>query len=107
MLLSRNQNAGQNYDIKIANSGFENVAKFEYLGTTITNRNLTVYYSYIYIYNRLLCGGKYRINYYESREILFIYFLKMYSFRQCFGSSHLHCPVGVKEGYIFRTWTTF
>jgi ribosomal protein S2 len=40
MLLSRHQNAGQNHDIKIANRCFENVAKFRYLGTTITNQNL-------------------------------------------------------------------
>jgi hypothetical protein len=40
MLLSRHQNAGQNYDIKLADRCFENVAKFRYLGTTITNQNL-------------------------------------------------------------------
>jgi ribosomal protein S2 len=32
--------AGQNYDIKKANRCLENVAKFRYLGTTITNQNL-------------------------------------------------------------------
>jgi hypothetical protein len=40
MLLSRDQNAGQNHDIKIGNRCFENVAQFTYLGTTITNQNL-------------------------------------------------------------------
>jgi ribosomal protein S2 len=40
MLLSRNQNAGQNHGIKIANRCFENVVQFRYLGTTITNQNL-------------------------------------------------------------------
>jgi ribosomal protein S2 len=40
MLLSRHQNAGQSHDIKIANKCFDNVAKFRYLGTTITNQNL-------------------------------------------------------------------
>jgi hypothetical protein len=39
MLLSRHQNAGQNYDIKIANRCFENVAQFKYLGTTVTNES--------------------------------------------------------------------
>jgi sorting nexin-29 len=40
MLLSRYQNVGQNRDIKIANRSFENVSKFKYLGTTVTNQNL-------------------------------------------------------------------
>jgi hypothetical protein len=40
MLLSRHQNARQNPDIKKDNRCFENVAKFRYLGTTVTNRNL-------------------------------------------------------------------
>jgi hypothetical protein len=40
LLLSRQQNAGENRDIKIGNRCFENVAKFRYLGTTITNQNL-------------------------------------------------------------------
>jgi hypothetical protein len=31
MLLSHHQNAGQNYDKKIANRSFENVAQFKYL----------------------------------------------------------------------------
>jgi ribosomal protein S2 len=40
MLLSRHKNAGKNYDIKIANRCFENVTRFRYLGTTVTNQNL-------------------------------------------------------------------
>jgi hypothetical protein len=39
MLLSRHLNAGQNYDNKVANRSFENVAKFRYLGATRTNQN--------------------------------------------------------------------
>jgi hypothetical protein len=39
MFLSRQQHAGQNYDIKIAIGIFENVAQFKYLGTTVTNKN--------------------------------------------------------------------
>jgi hypothetical protein len=40
MLLSHQQNVGQNRDIKIANRLFENVLHFKYLGTTVTNQNL-------------------------------------------------------------------
>jgi ribosomal protein S2 len=40
MFLSHNQNAGQNHDIKIANSSFENVVQFRYMGMTITNQTL-------------------------------------------------------------------
>jgi ribosomal protein S2 len=39
MLLSCNQNAGQNHDMKTANRSSENVAVFRYLGTTVTNQN--------------------------------------------------------------------
>jgi hypothetical protein len=39
MIMSRHQNSGQNYNIRIANESSENVAKFIYLGTTLTNRN--------------------------------------------------------------------
>jgi hypothetical protein len=38
MFLSRQQNAGQNLNIKIADRSFENVAQFRYLGTTVTNQ---------------------------------------------------------------------
>jgi hypothetical protein len=40
MLVSRDQNAGQNRGIKIGNRSFENVTQFKYLGTTVTNQNL-------------------------------------------------------------------
>jgi hypothetical protein len=40
MLVSRCQNAGQRQSIKIGNRPFESVAKFKYLGTTLTDQNV-------------------------------------------------------------------
>jgi hypothetical protein len=39
MILSHHPNSGQNQSISIANESFENMAKFKYLGTTLTNQN--------------------------------------------------------------------
>jgi hypothetical protein len=39
MVMSRNQNAGKNHNIKIDNKSFERVEQFKYLRTTLTNRN--------------------------------------------------------------------
>jgi hypothetical protein len=39
MLVSRCQKAGQRQSIKIGNITFESVAKFNYLGTTLTDQN--------------------------------------------------------------------
>jgi hypothetical protein len=39
MIISRHPNSGQNQNIRIGNESFENVAKFKYLGTTLTNQN--------------------------------------------------------------------
>jgi hypothetical protein len=40
MLLPRQQNAGQNHNLKMAERCFDNVAHFKYLGTTVANQNL-------------------------------------------------------------------
>jgi hypothetical protein len=40
MSVSRDQNAGQNREIKIGNRSFEYVSQFKYFGTTVTNQNL-------------------------------------------------------------------
>jgi hypothetical protein len=40
MLVSHDQNAGQNREIKIGNRSFENVSQFKYLGMKVTNQNL-------------------------------------------------------------------
>jgi hypothetical protein len=37
MLMSRRRKVGQKHSIKIANRSFEDVAKFRYLGTTLTS----------------------------------------------------------------------
>jgi hypothetical protein len=39
VIMSRHPNSGQNQNIRVANESFENVAKFKYLGTTLTNQN--------------------------------------------------------------------
>jgi hypothetical protein len=39
MLVSHDQNVGQNWEIRIGNRSFENVSQFKYLGTTVTNQN--------------------------------------------------------------------
>jgi hypothetical protein len=39
MLMSHSQKIGQNHSIKIANRSFEDVVKFKYLGTTLTEQN--------------------------------------------------------------------
>jgi hypothetical protein len=39
MIMSRHPNSGQYQNIRIANELFEKVAKFKYLGTTLTNQN--------------------------------------------------------------------
>jgi hypothetical protein len=39
MIMSCHLNSGQNQNIRIANEAFENVAKFKYFGTTLTNQN--------------------------------------------------------------------
>jgi hypothetical protein len=39
MIMSRHPNSGQNQNIRIACESFENMAKFKYWGTTLTNKN--------------------------------------------------------------------
>jgi hypothetical protein len=39
VIMSRRPNLGQNQNIRIATESFENVAKFKYLGTTLTNQS--------------------------------------------------------------------
>jgi nitrous oxide reductase len=39
MLMTRSQKTKQKHSIKIMNRSFEDVAKFKYLGTTLTDQN--------------------------------------------------------------------
>jgi hypothetical protein len=39
MLMSRNQKTGRKSSVKIANRSFEDMAKFKYRGTTVTEQN--------------------------------------------------------------------
>jgi hypothetical protein len=39
MILSYHPNSGQNQSIRTANESYKNVAKFKYLGMTLTNKN--------------------------------------------------------------------
>jgi hypothetical protein len=39
MLMSQSQKIGQKHSIKIVNRSFEDVAKFRYLGTTLSEQN--------------------------------------------------------------------
>jgi hypothetical protein len=39
VIMSRHPNSGKKQNIRIANESFENVAKFKYLGTILTNQN--------------------------------------------------------------------
>jgi hypothetical protein len=39
MVMFRDQNAGQNHNIKAGNKSFERVEEFKYLGATLANRN--------------------------------------------------------------------
>ena len=42
MVMSRDQNAGRNHNVRTVNSTFEMVDEFKYLGTTLTNQNSIV-----------------------------------------------------------------
>jgi len=39
VFISHHQNEGHDYNLMIANKSFKNVAKFKYLGTTLTNQS--------------------------------------------------------------------
>jgi sorting nexin-29 len=63
MIMSRHPNSGQNQNIWTANESFENVAKFKYLGATLTNQNDI----HDEIKGRLISGNAY---YYSVQNLL-------------------------------------
>jgi hypothetical protein len=63
MIISRHQNSEQNQNIRTANESFENVTKFKYFGTTLTNQNDI----HDEIKSRLNSGNAY---YYSVKNIL-------------------------------------
>jgi hypothetical protein len=73
MLLSRHSNAGQNYAIKIDNRCFENVAKFRYLGTTITNWNIKTIILPVVLYGcetwSLILREEHKLRVFENRVL--------------------------------------
>jgi len=68
MVVSHHQTVGQNHILLIANTFFENVAKFRYLGTTVTNQNCI----HKEIKNRLNLGNA---CYHSVQSLLSSYFL--------------------------------
>ena len=39
IVMSRNENVGENHDVKINNKSFERMKQLKYLGNTLTNQN--------------------------------------------------------------------
>jgi hypothetical protein len=83
--MSRHPNSEQNQNIRIANESLENVAKFKYLGTTLTNQNNThdeiknrlnsgnaCYYSVQNLLSSRLISGSLKIRIYKTVILPFV-----------------------------------
>jgi hypothetical protein len=93
MLLSHHQNAVQNYDMKIANRSFENVAQFKYLGMTARNQNLIQEE----IKRRLNVG---HACYHSVQKLLFSYLLSKNIKIKIYKTIILHMVL-----YLCETWS--
>ena len=80
MIMSRDQNAGRSYSMKIDNSSIVRVEEFKYLGTTLTNKNFiqeeiksklklgdACYYSVQNLFSSSLLSKKLKIKIYIAR----------------------------------------
>jgi hypothetical protein len=76
MLMSHSQKTGQRHTTRVVNRSFEDVAKFKYLGTTLTDQNYmheeiksrlnlvnACYHSVQSLMSSACCLGMYRLKY--------------------------------------------
>ena len=129
MIMSRDQNAGRSYSMKIDNSSTERVEEFKYLGTKLTNQNSiqeeiksrlklgnTCYYSVQNILSSSLLFKDLKIKIYTSRTIIspvVLYGCETWSLTlmeerrlRVFENRMLRRVFGPKRGEVTGEWRT-